>query len=64
MEAGQLVSDQIVLEIIKERLARPDTNNGFILDGFPRNLNQAQALDDMLVSIGKPLQGAILIKID
>ena len=64
MDAGQLVSDQIVLEIIKERLGRPDADNGFILDGFPRNLNQAQALDDMLTSIAKPLQGAILIKID
>ena len=64
MDAGQLVTDQIVLDIIKERLSLPDANNGFILDGFPRNLNQAQALDDMLASIGMPLQGAILIKID
>ncbi len=64
MDSGQLVTDQIVLDIIKERLGKPDANNGFILDGFPRNLNQAQALDEMLTSIGKPLQGAILIKID
>jgi adenylate kinase len=64
MDSGQLVTDQIVLDIIKERLANADAENGFILDGFPRNLNQAQALDDALVSIGKPLQGAILIKID
>jgi adenylate kinase len=64
MDTGQLVTDQIVLDIIKERLARADADNGFILDGFPRNLNQAQALDDALASIGKPLQGAILIKID
>ncbi|WP_455205993.1 adenylate kinase, partial [Kaarinaea lacus] len=64
MDAGQLVSDQIVLNIIKERLDEADTENGFILDGFPRNLSQAQSLDEMLTSIGKPIQGAVLIKID
>jgi len=64
MDAGQLVSDQLVLDIIKERLARSDAQNGFILDGFPRNIAQAQALDEMLLGITKPLQGAILIKID
>ena len=64
MDAGQLVSDQIVLDMIKERLDQADTHRGFVLDGFPRNLTQAYALDEMLNSIGKPLQGVILIDVD
>ncbi len=64
MEAGQLVSDEIVLGIIRERLAEPDAQKGFILDGFPRNIPQAEALDAMLQSVGMPLQGAILIDVD
>jgi len=50
MDAGQLVSDQIVLDMIEERMAEPDTKKGFILDGFPRNIPQAQALDTMTCS--------------
>ena len=64
MEAGQLVSDEIVLGIIRERLSEPDAQKGFILDGFPRNIPQAEALDAMLQSVGMPLQGAILIDVD
>lgn len=64
MDAGQLVSDQLVLGMIEERLAQDDTQNGFILDGFPRNLPQAAALDTLLNRIGSPLQGAILIDVD
>ncbi len=64
MDAGQLVSDQIVLNMIEERLKAPDTQNGFILDGFPRNIPQAEALDVMLNRLQKPLQGAILIDVD
>jgi len=64
MDAGQLVSDEIVLGIIRERLAAPDANKGFILDGFPRNIPQAEALDAMLASVGMPLQAAILIDVD
>ncbi|MDH3895262.1 MAG: nucleoside monophosphate kinase, partial [Chromatiales bacterium] len=64
MDAGQLVSDEIVLAIIRERLARPDANGGFILDGFPRNLAQAEALDGVLQSLGKPLDGAVLMDVD
>lgn len=64
MDAGQLVSDEIVLGIIRERLAEPDAKNGFILDGFPRNIPQAEALDAMLQSVGMPLQAAILIDVD
>ena len=64
MDAGQLVSDQIVLDMIEERMAEPDTKKGFILDGFPRNIPQAQALDTMLIKLGRPLQAAILIDVD
>jgi len=64
MDAGQLVSDQIVLDMIAERLSESDTQNGFILDGFPRNIPQAIALDEMLLNMGKPLQAAILIDVD
>ncbi|MFA7619689.1 MAG: adenylate kinase, partial [Thiohalomonadaceae bacterium] len=64
MDAGQLVSDEIVLGMIRERLAEPDAANGFILDGFPRNIPQAEALDAMLQSVGMPLQAAILIEVD
>lgn len=64
MDAGQLVSDQIVLDMIEERMAEPDTHKGFILDGFPRNIPQAQALDEMLKKLGRPLEAAILIDVD
>jgi adenylate kinase len=64
MDAGQLVSDDIVLGMIEERLAQPDARDGFILDGFPRNIPQAEALDLMLAKIGKPLQLALLMDVD
>lgn len=64
MDAGQLVSDEVVLGMIRERLAERDTHNGFILDGFPRNIPQAQALDQMLGEIGKPLELTLLIDVD
>ena len=64
MDAGQLVSDDIVLAMIKERLAQPDAAKGFILDGFPRNIPQAVALDAMLEHLSKPLQLALLIDVD
>ena len=53
MEAGQLVPDDVVIGIIKERLAEDDCKNGFILDGFPRTIPQAQALEDMGIEIDK-----------
>jgi len=64
MDAGQLVNDEIVLGIIKERVMRPDARNGFILDGFPRNLQQSEALDLLLMSLGRPLQLALLVAVD
>lgn len=64
MDAGELVSDDVVLGIIQNRLNRPDARAGFILDGFPRNIPQAQALDAMLARLGKPLQLALLVDVD
>ena len=64
MDAGQLVSDDIVLGMIEERLAQSDARNGFILDGFPRNIAQAEALDALLARIGKPLQVSLLMDVD
>lgn len=64
MDAGQLVSDDLVLAMIQERLSQEDTQNGFILDGFPRNLAQAEVLDAMLMRLGKPIQLGLLIDID
>jgi adenylate kinase len=64
MDAGQLVSDEIVLAIIHERVMRPDARKGFILDGFPRNLQQAEALDQLLTSLGRPLNLSLLVAVD
>ncbi|HFQ13599.1 MAG TPA: adenylate kinase, partial [Gammaproteobacteria bacterium] len=64
MDAGQLVSDDIVLGMIRERLGKPDTEKGFILDGFPRNISQAEALDRLLEEIGRPLQLGLLIDVE
>jgi adenylate kinase len=64
MDAGELVSDEVVLGIIKERVMRQDARKGFILDGFPRNLQQAEALDMLLNGLGRPLNLALLIAVD
>jgi len=64
MDKGQLVNDDIVLGMLKERLAQADAKNGFILDGFPRNLVQADMLDKLLQEINMPAEHAILIAVD
>jgi len=64
MEAGQLVSDEVVLGIISERLRESDTEDGFILDGFPRTEQQALDLNDLLDELGQPLDAAILMDVD
>jgi len=63
MDAGQLVSDDVVLGMLEARLLEPDTARGFILDGYPRNLIQANALDSLLARIGQPLDVAVLLEV-
>ncbi len=64
MDAGELVADEVVIGMIRERLDDADTQAGFILDGFPRSNVQAQALDEMLDAAGKPIDAALLINVD
>lgn len=64
MDAGELVTDDIVLGLIRERLGRPDATAGFILDGYPRNCAQADALDGVLAELGQPLDAVVLMKVD
>lgn len=63
MDAGQLVPDSVTIGIVKERLAKPDCYKGFILDGFPRTLEQANALDSTLVELGIKLDRVININV-
>lgn len=63
MDAGQLVSDDIVLGLIRERLSRPDAAHGFILDGFPRNIEQAKSLSALLEELGQPLDAVLLMEV-
>ncbi|MBU1187442.1 MAG: adenylate kinase [Gammaproteobacteria bacterium] len=64
MDAGELVSDDLMLDLLEQRFADDDVDNGFILDGYPRNLAQADALDKLLSRIGQPLDAALLIEVD
>jgi adenylate kinase len=64
MDSGALVADEIVLGMIRERLGEPDSARGFILDGFPRNQAQAEALATMLEAIGQPLDAVVLFEVD
>ncbi|HEX5694703.1 MAG TPA: adenylate kinase [Arenimonas sp.] len=64
MEAGSLVSDEIVLGMLEERLTAGDTGNGFVLDGYPRNLVQANALDALLKKLGQPVDIAVQLDVD
>ena len=63
MDCGNLVSDAILLGMLEERFARPDTASGFILDGYPRNLAQAAALDALLARIGQPMDFAVQLDV-
>jgi len=64
MARGELVPDEVVVSIVAERIEQPDAKNGFILDGFPRTVPQAQALDQMLKNKGIALDAAIQLKVD
>ena len=64
MERGDLVSDDIVIAILRDRLAEPDTGQGVILDGFPRTAVQAEALDGLLAEAGRRVSGVIALEVD
>jgi adenylate kinase len=59
MDRGDLVPDEVVIAMVMERLAESDCDGGFVLDGFPRTVNQAEALDRRLVDLGSPLEAAL-----
>ena len=62
-EAGELIPDDVTIELIEERLAEDDARDGFVLDGFPRNLAQARALDAMLSAIGRDLDAILFFDV-
>ena len=64
MESGGYVSDEITNEIVKDRLAQPDCQKGFLLDGYPRTLQQVGTLDDYLAETGRPLEAVISLLAD
>lgn len=64
IDRGELVSDEIMLGLIEERLSGEDVKRGFILDGYPRNLAQAEALDELLERLGQPVDEALQIDVD
>ena len=64
MERGELVPDEIMIEVVRERLSRPDARKGFILDGFPRTVRQAEALDRMLAELDAGLQRCVALEVD
>ncbi|AIY89462.1 adenylate kinase [Geoglobus acetivorans] len=63
MDKGELVPDEVVIGIVKERLMQPDCESGFILDGFPRTINQAEALDDILDEMNRRIDAVINIAV-
>src|SRR5213082_1843354 len=63
MDRGELVPDQLMIDIIKERLQKPDARDGFILDGFPRTVAQARALDEMLTQLGRRVDAVIYLRV-
>ena len=64
MDAGKLVDDATMLGIIRERLAAPDAARGYILDGFPRTIPQADGFNALLAEIGQPLEAVVLMEVD
>jgi adenylate kinase len=64
LASGELVPDQLTIALIRDRLSHDDASRGFVLDGFPRNLVQAEALDRMLAEIGRPLDCVFFFDLD
>ena len=63
-DAGQTVPNDLIIGMIRERIARPDADQGFVLDGFPRNVVQAISLDDILDKLGKPIDAVLQFDVD
>ncbi|SFU69087.1 adenylate kinase [Alicyclobacillus macrosporangiidus] len=63
LDSGRLVPDALTVRVVRDRLSQPDTQNGFLLDGFPRTLPQAEALDAMLSEVGRPLHCVLYIHV-
>ena len=63
MDQGGLVGDDITVGLVRERLAEPDTETGFMLDGFPRTIPQAESLEQILTEAGRPLQAVVLLEV-
>ena len=63
LESGELVPDDLMIELIRERLQSEDAENGFVLDGFPRTMTQAEALDSMLADVGRPLSVVFVLQV-
>ncbi len=64
MDAGELVSDEIIIELIGNCISEPECSRGFILDGFPRTVPQAEALDDMLKNMAREIDHVIVLEVD
>ncbi len=64
LAAGELVPDELTIALIRDRLSKDDADRGFVLDGFPRNLAQAEALDEMLDAIERPLDAVLFFDLD
>jgi adenylate kinase len=64
MDAGELVPDSVVIGIVKDRLQEPDTAKGFLMDGFPRTIPQAEALDEVLESLGRSVSKTLVLLVD
>ena len=64
LDRGELVPDRLVVDIIRHRLAEPDTHRGFILGGFPRTVPQAEALDTLLAELQRPLDAVLYLQVD
>jgi len=63
MEKGELVPDEVTIGIVKERLSEDDCDKGFLLDGFPRTIPQAEALDDILTNMNKTIDHALYVRV-
>ena len=64
LDRGELVPDKLVIDVIRHRLSLPDAQRGFVLDGFPRTVRQAEALDALLAELGRPLDAVLYLETD